>query len=489
MDRRDEERAAWQSAVDQMEDLIIQIDRLTVDGDDADLAVIETLEGRFAEAEAEATRHRANLDRLERIHEARSNYVGDSSEDDDNAGGDEGNADDNRVGVTRSARPAGGPSRQARSGGPRQTPRMGVLREHLTYERDGGPSFFRDLMMVKANGDFAANDRLHRHMREMLVEERVFLSSTDGTGGDFVPPLWMMDEWTNVIRMGRQFANAVTQRPLPANTDTISIPRLLTGSAVAAQADLGAVLETDPTTGSFSVGVKTVAGQVTMARQLLDRAQPGMDAIVFADLTADYNLRIDLQALTGSGAGANAKGLLSDSNRLQLTYTTGSPTVAGLYSKIADATQQIVTNRGLPPDLIVMHPRRWAWATAAADSTGRPLVVPAGNTQSDVGQPGVATAITQLGPIGTFYGLPVIIDANLPTNLGAGTNEDTIIVMRTGDTWLMEDQPVKTRVDESIGSANLNVVLQLWNYFAFTTERYSKSIATIGGTGLVAPTF
>lgn len=88
-----------------------------------------------------------------------------------------------------------------------------------------------------------------------------------------------------------------------------------------------------------------------------------------------------------------------------------------------------------------------------------------------------------------FFGLPVIIDANIPTNLGAGTNEDTIIVMRASDVVLMEDQPLKVRVDESIGSAALNVVLQLWNYYAYSTERYSKAIATIGGTGLVTPTF
>jgi HK97 family phage major capsid protein len=227
-----------------------------------------------------------------------------------------------------------------------------------------------------------------------------------------------------------------------------------------------------------------------MSRQLFDRGQPGMDLVVFSDLAADYDMRLDLQCLTGSGTGANAKGLFSDSNRIQVTFTTGSPTVQLLYPKIADAVQQIGTQRGLAPNVIVMHPRRWAWVNAAVDSTGRPFVEPVGgNGFNTVGASTGAFNTTTGGPVGQLFGLPVVLDANIPTNFGAGTNEDAIIVMYSPDVWLLEDQPVKTRIDESIGSANLNVVLQLWNYYAFSTERYSKATATIGGTGLVAPTF
>jgi hypothetical protein len=62
--------------------------------------------------------------------------------------------------------------------------------------------------------------------------------------------------------------------------------------------------------------------------------------VIFGDLIADYNMRLDLQCLTGSGSGANAKGVLSDSNRIQIAWTGATPTVAELYSKIQDAAQQ-----------------------------------------------------------------------------------------------------------------------------------------------------
>jgi hypothetical protein len=85
------------------------------------------------------------------------------------------------------------------------------------------------------------------------------LSSTDGPGGDLVPPLYL-DEWLRLSRAGRPFAAIVNNRPLPRNTDMISVPRVLAGSATSAQADLGAVQETDPTMGTLSVPVDRPAG-------------------------------------------------------------------------------------------------------------------------------------------------------------------------------------------------------------------------------------
>jgi HK97 family phage major capsid protein len=84
-----------------------------------------------------------------------------------------------------------------------------------------------------------------------------------------VPPIWLLDEYLPLARAGRPFANSVNNRPLPQGTDSINIPKVLTGSSTAAQADLGAVSETDPGTGSVSIPVKAIAGQVDVSRQLL----------------------------------------------------------------------------------------------------------------------------------------------------------------------------------------------------------------------------
>jgi HK97 family phage major capsid protein len=355
--------------------------------------------------------------------------------------------------------------------------------EELVYRPDANASYFADLVKASLDNDITSRDRLERHRRQ--VAEQRDLSSTDGVGGDFVFPLYLADEWLPLSRAGRPFANAIQNLPLPPYTDVLTLPRLVTGSATSAQADLGAVSETDPTTGSLSVPVKTQAGQVDVARQLLDRGQPGTDQWIFADLIADLNTKIDLQCLVGSGSGANVKGVLSDSNRVQITYTDASPTVAEFYSKVQDAAQRIATARFLPADLLVLHPRRWAWILASADTTGRPLVSPTAGGQNAVG----TSQMTAQGPAGTFGGLRVIVDANLPINLGSGTNEDVAIVTRSADHYLWEPGPPQTRVHDSVLSGNLAVRLQVWNYLAYSSERYSAATVTIGGSGMAAVAF
>ena len=67
---------------------------------------------------------------------------------------------------------------------------------------------------------------------------------------------------------------------------------------------------------------------------------------------------------TANNTNGAWQGIIGTSGTQTVTYTAASPTAGSLYAKIADGIQQIHTNRFLPPDLIVMHPRRWGWLTA-----------------------------------------------------------------------------------------------------------------------------
>src|SRR5439155_8461080 len=73
--------------------------------------------------------------------------------------------------------------------------RVAVGQEPLTYERHNrnGNYYLRDLFYA-GKGDMAAQERLQRHRREVLVEQRTDLSSTAGQGGEFEPPIWLMNE-------------------------------------------------------------------------------------------------------------------------------------------------------------------------------------------------------------------------------------------------------------------------------------------------------
>ena len=88
--------------------------------------------------------------------------------------------------------------------------------------------------------------------------------------------------------------------------------------------------------------------------------------------------------------------------------------------------------------------------------------------------------------VGEIQGLPVVVDANLPSNLGVGTNQDTILVGRFQEFWLFEGA-LRTRALMEVLSGTLQVRLQCYNYVAFLTDRYPTALSTIGGTGLISP--
>lgn len=365
--------------------------------------------------------------------------------------------------------------------------RVKVNNEARTYEQGNGRSYLQDLAKSQISGDPEARARLDRHAAEVRIDpEYRDLNRTDTSGGYFVPPIWL-NEYVELARAGRPTANLVTNLPLPPGTDSINIPKVSTGTATAIQAaDNSAVQETDLADTSVQANVKTIAGQQDLAIQLMEQSPFNFDQVVFADLAADYATKVNVQVLSGTNANNQVKGILTDTTGINtVSYTDTTATVAEAYSKIADAIQKVHTNRFMEPQVIVMHPRRWAWITAAADTTGRPLVSPSGPGQNQVAS---FAAVASQRVVGELQGLPVVTDPSIPITNGAGTNEDVIIVMRASDCVLYESS-LRTRVLPDVGSGTLTVRLQVYGYIAFTAERQAKGITVISGTGLTAPTF
>ena len=373
--------------------------------------------------------------------------------------------------------------RQAEMAGTRIT----VNSEARMYEKGNGRSYFADLAKSTINQDVDARQRLERHAAEVRVDpEYRDLTRTDNAGGYFVPPLWLSD-YVELARAGRPTANLVTNLALPPGTDSINVPKISTGTATAIQVgDGSAPQETDLADTSVACGVKTIAGQQDMSIQLFEQSPFNFDQIVMADLAADYATKVDVQVLSGSNANGQVKGIYGATGVNSVTWTDTTPTVSELYSKLADGIQKIHTNRFQPPTAIVMHPRRWAWMLAAVDSQGRPLVVPSGQ--------GPNNAIASFGGavseqvVGSLQGLPVVTDASIPITDGAGTNEDSIIVLRAQDCILYESA-LRTRVLPEVLSGTMQVRVQVYGYLAFTAERQPKSISLIQGSGFATPTF
>ena len=364
--------------------------------------------------------------------------------------------------------------------------RVQVGFESRTYEQGNGRSYLQDVMrkQLGLDADGESAERLARHAVEVRTDKEYRdLDRTDGTGGYFVPPAWLLSQFVALARAGRAIANTVSQQELPSGTDSINIPKVLTGTATGVQtADNAAVVETDLTDGVVSAPVRTVAGHQDVSIQLLDQSPVNFDQVVFGDLIADYATKVDLQVIGGAGTSGQVLGIRGTSGIETIAVADADPRL--LYAKLADAVQRVHTMRFQSPTVIAMHPRRWASLLAATDTNGRPILPPdASNPKNAVGS---LSAVAAEGVVGSLHGIPVVTDPNLPTNVSS--TQDVILVMRASDLLLFESG-IRTRVLPEIGAKNLTVGLQVYGYIAFTAARYPKSIVELGGAGLVAPTF
>lgn len=356
-----------------------------------------------------------------------------------------------------------------------QTTVVQVKSEARTYRPDGEHNFIRDAYRAQFQNDAEARDRVHRARDEELAEYR----STTGNFGGLVVPQFLNDQFAPVLRAGRPFINNITQVALPEAGMTLTIPRGATGSTVAAQETQNtAVSNTTFTESDLVVPVRTFAGQQVVSRQSVDRGD-GIANILLQDLFADYATKTDAASIAGAGTGGSHFGVLNTTS-VQTVAWTGT-TGASLVSQIHNALGRVNASRFAAADLIVMHPRRWAWLCAQSDSSGRPLVEIRGYTGDNVVAAGAAAGY---GEVGSVAGVPVVTDANVPINLGASTNEDRIIVTRRADNLFMEDAgaPVGFTFEEVLGD-QLSVRMVVFGYSAYTAGRYPQGTCVVQGTG------
>jgi len=353
------------------------------------------------------------------------------------------------------------------------------------YRRGGAYSFFTDMYWAKqdphAHAD--ASKRISDHQQHEVEKRAV----STATMGGLIPPAYLIGLYAKAGRNGRVYADQVNHQTLPDVGMSVIIPRLTAGLAAGVQASESSTVSTqDPTETDLTVNVRTIAGYSPVSRQTLERAAYN-DQVLMEDLMARYNAALDTQCISGSGSSGQILGVLNTSSIS--TSAASTMTVAGVWPKIADVTQQINTatgGLGYVADKIVMHPRRWGFFTAAFDSSNRPVFGITGEQYFNNAGSGDPSAYA--GPVGKLMGLPVFTDANIPTNLGAGTNEDRILVFASGVShlWERDGDPVTLSFEQQAGTS-LQVQLVCYGYAAFTAGRYPAASGVV--TGLTTPSF
>jgi HK97 family phage major capsid protein len=360
-----------------------------------------------------------------------------------------------------------------------------VGREPLTYEERGEFSFVKDMIRAHTRNDSDAWGRLNRHNDEASVELRA-INTTDTSGGDLVPPIYLINEYAEFARAARVTADLLTTLPLPAGTDSVNIPQITTGTRTGIQAGnntstTAPTTNRDMVTATVTAPVRTITGYEEVSIQLVEQSPlaGGLDRLIMGDLMADYALQVNTAVVGANDGTSNTINGLTNVAGVSVTWTESSPSAANGLVAMAKAISGIVNNRFKSPEAIVLHPRHWYWLVSSVDGSSRPIVVPTANGPMNAAGV-VDTAGASAGYAGNIYGIPVYLDATLPL---VSTTQQIILAGRFSDSYLFESG-IKSRVLTDVLSANLTVRFQVYGYAALA-HRFANSIAKVSGTGTV----
>lgn len=392
-------------------------------------------------------------------------------------------------------------------------PKVQRIREPDIYERKGPHSFFRDILAtvspVPVPGTDTANAqaRLARHnaleaerrqsSRDVrAIEARALgiswqdqgiqtraLSSGSGVGGEFLPPKWLVDCFASVARAASPLRRLVRSIPLPDGCLELVIPRVTAVSGVVGPdaSENTAPASTVSATDSITGAVRTFAGELEVSQQLYDRGGSFADQLVVSDFAESYAASLEQQLVNGTGTSGQLLGLLSVPSSVATTYTSASPTTAGVIEAVANLAAAVSDARERPPSFVLMRPSRYFWLAGMPDGSGNVSTQRLGTGVKGAKAP-------DDGPFGPLGGMPVYLDATLPADLGAGTNQDVVIAVRGQDVILLEDVPRFSAIVDAQGAAeNLSVYLRYHVYVACFTSRYPSGIGSVTGTGFVVP--
>jgi HK97 family phage major capsid protein len=312
--------------------------------------------------------------------------------------------------------------------------------------------------MKAQHHDRDAIQRLDEHQRAL---------STGASGAGLVPPKWLTEEYEQIARQGRVLSAAVRQVGLGDDPRPFSLPGQTAGTdgVLALQSTENThPSETDAyASTAVLVTPKPISGIQVVSRQMLDMTDPAIDALIYADMVAVYNRKIEdsVTAAMVTAAGAAVA-----------TFTTealfmGTPPAAPASDAITDAAISLWNARKLPAT------SRWGRFSKLRDTTGRKLF-----PLSDAGPMNV-DGVGSIQAAGNIEGLPV-----LPTDglgIGGATYPENIIVARASDTILFEAPMLRFRYEEVAGPES--VKLGVWAYSAVAVRQAANSVRRIAITG------
>jgi predicted nicotinamide N-methyase len=320
---------------------------------------------------------------------------------------------------------------------------------HYRSVKDGGQrSFFADLV-ARRDGDAEASKRLSEHTRAL---------DTAGEGAGLVAPIWLTEEYAELARQGRRVADAVRRIPI-TNPNVITLPKQTAGTdaVVAEQASENAATAF---TDAFDTDVDTLSPKATsggqiVSRQLIDGTNPAIDALIFGDLMAVYNAKVEakvVQAILAAGASP----LEYDPDAADTTEADHLINVA-LLQALAVRSGRKAAATGL-----VMDVAAYGSLLASKDTTGRPVLPVTGSSMNIFG-------VGDVNVDGQVHGLGVLATDGVSVG-----NAGKVAAVRLSDVLLAESGVLRFRDEYTEGPESIR--LAVWGYTGVLVRYATTSV-------------
>lgn len=161
---------------------------------------------------------------------------------------------------------------------------------------------------------------------------RDFNVGTAGEAGNTVATELRTDLFVDVLRNNLVLAG-LGARILTGLSSSLDIPRKATAGTLGMVTEIQALTETNPTTAKISLTPKRLGAYVEYSKQSLIQSSLAVEPMLRDDLLQGAALLLQDQAINGSGAGANMRGIRN---------TSGIGSVVGGANGIAPAWSHVV---------------------------------------------------------------------------------------------------------------------------------------------------
>lgn len=331
----------------------------------------------------------------------------------------------------------------------------------------GSHSMVRDAFTARVEGDEDAKARLQKFAAQQ-AEVAQFAVVNRTVGANVIPPGYRPDLYQPQLFQGRPLYGMVSHGSL-SDATPFTLPTFTSATAATATHVEG----TNPTDGTLVIGTRTVtpgaiSGRFIITREVIDAANPAIDAIALAAMRESYSQQTEAIVYTeingANGVGGTITSGAVPSGAAAVAVTgVGSSGAAGVA--ILDAIRDQITaypfRRFASPNRLALSQEASVNLARGKDSTGRPMLPRIGAMNAS----GTVGILDQAFDIDGLAGVPTW------SMTGNAAGDADAILFNASDVWAWESPTLTFRYEERSGPANIE--LALFGYFAARIVRPS----------------